>query len=72
VASITSCPSNASTPSSPPAKAPAEEEKAPAEEEEAVFENTPIVFAFLSSFFPLFMSSSVSLPVAFAEKDFDE
>jgi hypothetical protein len=65
VASITSCPSNASTPSSPPAKA-------PAEEEEAVFENTPIVFAFLSSFFPLFMSSSVSLPVAFAEKDFDE
>jgi hypothetical protein len=32
----------------------------------------PIVFAFVSSFFPLFMSSSVSLPVAFAEKDFDE
>jgi hypothetical protein len=64
VASITSCPSNASTPSSPPAKA-------PEEEEEAVFENMPIVFAFVSSFFPL-SSSSVSLPVAFAEKDFDE
>jgi hypothetical protein len=64
VASRTSCPSNASTPSSPPAKA-------PAEEEEAVFENMPIVFAFVSSFFPL-SSSSVSLVVAFAEKDFDE
>jgi len=30
----------------------------------------PIVFVFVSSFFPL--SSSVSLPDAFAEKDFDE
>ena len=48
-----------------------EEEKALEEEEEAVFENMPIVFAFVSSFFPL-SSSSVSLPVAFAEKDFDE
>ena len=70
MASITSCPSNASTHSSPPAKAPAEEEKAPEEEEEAVFENMPIVLVFVSSFFPF--SSSVSLPVAFAEKDFDE